>query len=88
MKKTMMTVLTIAIFVAMFGFVGSAYAMSNAGKGAGNGGGGGKGGGSNGTGSTSILSTYMPSAMASILGLTPPIYPLGWMRAKLSTPSP
>jgi len=69
MKKTIMTVLTIAIFVAMFGFVGSAYAMSDAGKGPGNGGGG-NGGGSD-TNSTSILSTYMTDAMASVLGLDP-----------------
>ena len=68
MKKTIMTVLTIAIFVAMFGLVGSAYAMSDAGKGPGNGGGNG-GGGSTGTNSTSILSAYMTDAMASVLGL-------------------
>jgi len=62
MKKTLMTVLAIAIFVAMFGVVGSAYAMSDTGKGPGNGGGG------NGA---EILSPYMTEAVASALGLEP-----------------
>ena len=64
MKKTLMIVLSVAVFVAMFGAVGSAYAMPDAGKGAGNG-----GGGKATTNSTSILSTYMTDAMASVLGL-------------------
>jgi hypothetical protein len=65
MKKTIMAVLTVAIFVAMLGVAGTAYAMPDAGKGPGN------GSGSAGTNSTSILSAYMTEAMASVLGLDP-----------------
>ena len=71
MKKTLMTVLTISIFVAMFGVVGSAYAMPDTGNGPGNGGngGGGNSGGTAGTNSTSVLSVYMTEAMADVLGI-------------------
>ena len=65
MKKTLITVLAVAMLVAVFGSVGSAYAMDNAGKGSGNGG----GKGAAGTTGTSILSTYMTDAVASALGL-------------------
>ena len=66
MKKTLVTVLAVAMLVAIFGGVGSAYAMEDAGKGSGNGGG---GKGAAGTNGTSILSTYMTDAVASTLGL-------------------
>jgi len=66
MKKTLITVLAIAMLVAVFGSVGSAYAMDDAGKGSGNGGG---GKGAAGTTGASILSTYMTDAVASALGL-------------------
>ena len=71
MKKTLMTVLAIAIFVSMFGAVGSAYAMSDTGKGPGNGGntGGGNSTAAAGDNSTSILSAYIVDAMASTLDL-------------------
>lgn len=71
MKKTLITVLAVAMFVAMFGFVGSAYAMAETGKGPGNGGGTGTGTGTGAAGanSTSILSTYMTDAVASALDL-------------------
>lgn len=77
MKKTLIAVLAIAMFVAAFGGVTSAYAMSETGKGPGNGGGG-NGGGGNGSGTataaagangTSILSDYMNTAVADALGL-------------------
>jgi hypothetical protein len=71
MKKTLITVLAIAMFVALFGVVGSAYAMEDAGKGPGNGG---NGGGAAGTGSASSLSVYMNEAIASVLGLDPADY--------------
>lgn len=61
MKKTIITILAVAILVAVFGSVGSAYAMEDAGKGPGNGG--------VGTTGTSILSSYMTDAVASALGL-------------------
>lgn len=70
MKKTMFVVLAVAMFVAAFGAVGSAYAMESTGKGLGNGGNGG-GNGAAGANGTSILSTYMTDAIASTLGLDP-----------------
>lgn len=71
MKKTMIVVLAVAMFVAAFGAVGSAYAMENTGKGPGNGGSGNGGGGNGAAGAngTSILSTYMSTAVADALGL-------------------
>jgi hypothetical protein len=72
MKKILGTVLAITVLaVAMFGAVGSAYAMGDAGKGSGKGGNGGAGNGTATTGenSTSILSTYMTDAMATVLNL-------------------
>lgn len=71
MKKTLGTVLAITILaVAMFGAVGSAYAMADTGKGPGNGGGG-NGATAAGTNSTGTLSAYTTDAMASVLGLDP-----------------
>ncbi len=70
MKKTLIAVVAIAMFVAAFGAVGSAYAMEDPGKGPGNGGNGGGAAGANGT---SILSTYMTDAVASVLGLDPAV---------------
>ena len=63
MKKTLITVIAVAMFVAAFGAVGSAYAMEETGKGPGNGG----------YGSTDpgILSTYMNDAVAYTFGLDP-----------------
>ncbi len=70
MKKTLIAVVAVAMFVAAFGAVGSAYAMEDAGKGPGNGGSGGGAAGANGT---SILSAYMTDAVASVLGLDPAV---------------
>ncbi len=71
MKKTLIAVFAVAMLVAVFGGVGSAYAMEDAGKGPGNGGNGGNGAaGANGT---SILSSYMTDAVASALGLDPAV---------------
>ena len=71
MKKTLVTVLAVAMLVAVFGGVGSAYAMEDAGKGPGNGGNGGGGNGTVAAGAngTSILSPYMADAMATALNL-------------------
>lgn len=66
MKKTIITILAVAMLVAVFGSVGSAYAMEDAGKGPGNGG---FGWGDSGTTGTGILSTYMTDAVASALSL-------------------
>lgn len=68
MKKTLITVLALSIMVAMFAAVAPAYAAPDAGKGPGNGG---NGGGAAGANSTSILSTYMTDATATVLGLDP-----------------
>ena len=74
MKKTLGTVLAITILaVAMFGAVGSAYAMADTGKGPGNNGnsGAGKSTTTAGENSTSVLSAYMTDAMATVLELDP-----------------
>jgi len=73
MKKTMIVVLAVAMFVAAFGAVGSAYAMEDAGKGPGNGGNGGNGNGASADANgTQILSPYMSTAIADALGLELP----------------
>ena len=71
MKKTIITILAVAMLVAVFGGVSSAYAMEDAGKGPGNGGNGGNGNGTAAAGAngTSILSPYMTDAAATALGL-------------------
>ena len=72
MKKTLITVFAVAMLVAVFGGVGSAYAMEDAGKGPGNGGGGnGTGTATAGSNGTSVLSPYMADAAASALNLDP-----------------
>jgi hypothetical protein len=63
MKKTIITILAVAMLVAVFGGVSSAYAMEDAGKGPGN------GTAAAGENGTSILSTYMTDAAATALGL-------------------
>ncbi len=75
MKKTIITILAVAMLVAVFGGVGTAFAMEDAGKGPGNGGNGngGNGGGTmtaaSGANGTSVLSDYMNVAAADALGL-------------------
>ena len=66
MKKTLIAVLAIAMFVAAFGAVGSAYAMEDLGKGPGNGG---YGNLALGTNASSLISPYMNDAVAYTLGL-------------------
>lgn len=68
MKKTLITILTVAALVAIFGGISPAYAMEDAGKGPGNGGNG-NGSASNGANGTSVLSPYMNIELANALGL-------------------
>jgi hypothetical protein len=63
MKKTLLVVLALSVMVISFAAVAPAYAAPDAGKGPGN------GSGNTGASSTSILSDYMPAAIAEALGL-------------------